>query len=424
MNPREINSSPDNPVVLQIGMRGVVIICAIQAIVLGLLAYRPFAIFGQRAKTSVAAASGAAASALDAKDAPPWGDLVLKEIEIQRPDEYLETGLKKEMAVGWYFKDTSLTDIRAMLVASGLTPTQTDAVLCQDTISTTGNEVRISPPDDVLIAISPEVRGVLYSELSKNPANYYMANPFHVKQSSLDQLLKERGFSEEVVALFKKLLYPRGNLMFFSDIGLMFRHLPLEKDRTALLKVATSEPTVLAKLKIRPDTDLDKVLAYWGAAPGVRYKDLRPLMESIKRLPEGGNMSVLYLLPPFARNRLYTFPLPPQPGEPNHDCFWSALNYFNETPDDRFGDIAFVGKYVKEKFYQISKPSIHGDVIFVCDAKDSALHAAVYLADDIVFTKNGVGYMQPWVLMRLDDLLSFYSTAGPTHSLVFRSKAQ
>ena len=39
------------------------------------------------------------------------------------------------------------------------------------------------------------------------------------------------------------------------------------------------------------------------------------------------------------------------------------------------------------------------------------MHVAVYVADDIVFTKNGFHYTQPWILMHLKDMLETYAAA-------------
>jgi hypothetical protein len=36
-------------------------------------------------------------------------------------------------------------------------------------------------------------------------------------------------------------------------------------------------------------------------------------------------------------------------------------------------------------------------------------HSCIYLADDIVYTKNGKGRLRPWLLMKLDDLTKYYS---------------
>ena len=424
MSNHEITSPPESPVVLKIGIKGITLICAFQLLVIGLLVFRPFILPAGRALT---AAGHTVSSATYEKagvggEVPVWGELTAREMDLQRPEEYLDADLKKDVSLAWNFRGTSLDQVKATLALSGITPEQLDRIMNPQAVSISGSSITIKPDDDLVISLSAEVRSRLYAELSKNPANYYMANPFHVKESSLDRLLSETSLPKDTVSLFKQLNYQRGTLMFFSDLDIVFRHCASENDRRTLLKVATSEPTVLVKVHIRPDTDVDKLLGYWTMVPGVHFKDLRPLVESIRRMPEGGNLSLLYFLPPFARERLYTFPLPPQPGQAAHDCFWSALNYFNETPDDRLGSIEYVGQYVKQHFYQISKPSMHGDLIFVCDAKDTALHAAIYLADDIVFTKNGVGYMQPWVLMRLPDLLNFYAAAGETHSLVFRNK--
>ena len=42
------------------------------------------------------------------------------------------------------------------------------------------------------------------------------------------------------------------------------------------------------------------------------------------------------------------------------------------------------------------------------------MHAAVYIADDIVFTKNGFHCTQPWILMHLKDMVETYAARLPT----------
>ena len=41
------------------------------------------------------------------------------------------------------------------------------------------------------------------------------------------------------------------------------------------------------------------------------------------------------------------------------------------------------------------------------------VHAANYVADDVVFTKNGGFATQPWMLMHLDDMIDAYATHHP-----------
>jgi len=414
-------SYPEHRVVLQIGLKSVGIICVLQIVLLLFLCWRPVA-SRSAANTKASGHSTRQDRAVAVGELPPWGELIVKDMDIQRPNEYLESDVKQDASTAWNFRG-NLEQIRSLLVSCGFTESQLKSAFLPQSLEVTGSGVEIKPADDLLLSLSPETRGRLYAELARNPANFYMANPLHIKHDKIDCLVTEQGLPGATVSLFKKLLYPRGSLSFFSDLAFMFRHIPAEEDRLNLLKVATSEPSVMVRLKIHPDTDIDKLLGYWGGGSSARRLDDRPLFESIKCTPEGGSVSIAFLLPPFARDRLYTFPMPPHPGDAIHDCFWSALNYFNDTPDDRFGDLNYVGQYVKANYYQISKPVVHGDLVFICDAKDSALHAAIYLADDIVFTKNGMGYMEPWVLMRLPDLVNFYSTTGPAHTLAFRNKA-
>jgi hypothetical protein len=47
--------------------------------------------------------------------------------------------------------------------------------------------------------------------------------------------------------------------------------------------------------------------------------------------------------------------------------------------------------------------------IFLMKSETEAVHACVYLADDIVFTKNGPGLVQPWTLTALKDVQAFYA---------------
>ena len=41
------------------------------------------------------------------------------------------------------------------------------------------------------------------------------------------------------------------------------------------------------------------------------------------------------------------------------------------------------------------------------------IHAAAYVADDLVFTKNGEDFRQPWILMHMADMLETYAVKYP-----------
>ncbi|MFN7139466.1 MAG: hypothetical protein ACK4UN_09015, partial [Limisphaerales bacterium] len=64
-----------------------------------------------------------------------------------------------------------------------------------------------------------------------------------------------------------------------------------------------------------------------------------------------------------------------------------------------------------------------GDILFLQNSDGILIHSAVYIADDIVFTKNGAGYNQPWIYMKMEDMMPFYdSPVDSPRVVVYRRK--
>jgi hypothetical protein len=70
----------------------------------------------------------------------------------------------------------------------------------------------------------------------------------------------------------------------------------------------------------------------------------------------------------------------------------------------------------------MTKPTRYGDLIFLTNENGQIIHSAVYIAADLVFTKNGNNFKEPWVLMRMKDLLQTYLVTDPARAVAFRSK--
>ena len=49
-------------------------------------------------------------------------------------------------------------------------------------------------------------------------------------------------------------------------------------------------------------------------------------------------------------------------------------------------------------------------------------HVAVYLADDLVFTKNGTSPVAPWAIMPIDRLKAFYASRSPNLRLIYHRR--
>ncbi len=370
-------------------------------------------------------APAAATTLADAPPAvvPPWGELLTQDVEIERPEEFLGLQTNTNWVPTWIFDKLSPEQVRSILLACGLTVQQAARAMPPGSISVTASNTTLHPDDELVLSLSPDARAKLYGELAKNVANNDMRFPVCFPGNSFEDAIRGADVPAAIVGLVRSLLYRQGDAQYFSDVGVVMRRLPTERQRLDLIKVLSRQPAVLARLRIRPTSDIDKLLGYWAWAPGVRSMDARTLLEALKRRPDGGTLSLMYLLPPFARERLNTYPLPSEEDEVPRDCFWTAMNFFNETPDNRFStQRGYLSSYLAAHYYLLSKATRYGDLIFLLGEKDEALHAGVYIADDIIFTKNGNNFMQAWTLMRLKDLIAGYSVNGPPHMLVYRNK--
>lgn len=354
---------------------------------------------------------------------PAWGELLTSDVQLENPEEYLATDFDTSRPPTWVFDRLSLDQVRALLRDCGLSAALTDHALAPGGVTATPTNTVIKPDQELVLSLTPEARGKLYGVLARNPANIYMYFPACFPANSFDAVMHESLVAPDLIAQIKPLLYHRGTAQYFSDYEIIMQRAPSATQRINLLKALSRQPAVLARLRVRPATDVDKLLGYWTAMPGVRLKDLRPLVESLRRLPDGGSASLMYFLPPFARERLYTFPMPPKAGDPAMDCHWSSLNFFNEQPDDRLGNPGYAAGILTKNYYPVQKPTAYGDVIVLVDEKNNGMHSAVYVADDIVFTKNGNNHQQPWMLMRLENLIARYNNKGDIRALVYRQKS-
>ncbi len=413
--------------VIQVNLLGVVIFSVALVIASGLLTFGLVEWRGKNpgvpAKSNASSTNNGGSVAQWQGEPPPWGDLVTRNIELEKPDEYVAYEANTNHVPTWTFPAMQPPQVRELMLTSGFTSAQADRALSpQDATITSSNTTIVHPDDDLLFGIPPTVRTKFYQQLASFAENHYVKNPFVFTKPSFEKIAADCKLNPEVTALVSKLIYPRGDAQCFSDPEAVLRRIPSEHDRIELVKDMSRQSAVFVGVHVRPDSDIDKLVGYWGAAPGVRIKDIRPLLDSLKKIPEGGNIGLIYLLPQFARQRLYTFPMPAQVGDPMMDCHWSTMNFFNETPDNRFNDPTYLSQYVKNNYYEIAKATAYGDIFFLQDQNGTVLHSAVYLCDDIVFTKNGRSTVQPWILMHLKDLMGIYASTPGLAAKVYRNK--
>ncbi len=351
-----------------------------------------------------------------------WGTLLTRDIELERPAEYLTEEVALPKPEIWSFAGMRPEAVKKLFAANGVSAGQIASAFAPGSYSEKNSGTELKPSESFLTSFTPEQRQKLYLALAGAGVNLYLDFPYIFPGNDFADICTSGHLLPEEVALLKQLAYPNGTAQQLSDYFFLLEKIPTLERRTKVTQALSRQSAVLARLAVQPDTDIDKIASYWGNVPNVRFTNIRPLMESLKQLPEGGSLSLLYFLPKFARERLYTFPLPAQTGDPVMDCHWTTFNFFNETPDNRFNDANYAVQFIQKNYYQISAPSQYGDILLLMNEKQEVKHSAVFIADDIVFTKNGNNYRQPWMLMRIPDLLTTYPATPPMKTVYMRRK--
>lgn len=344
-----------------------------------------------------------------------WGDMMVWDMDIHQPSEY--TGFIKISAEGpsWNFGKNSEDRVRDILVAAGCSASEVQSLLASKNLEKDGSLV-IRPPEKILTELGGEVRSKIYLELAKNKENVFQQNPYLVSTEKIStQLKKILPNAPDVEDLLRKLSYPRNGYTYFSDPELLLKKMGGgAKEKEVVLKLLTSLRCVMASILVKPNSSIDLPVIYWGyPMPGVRIKDLYPLFESQKLLAKGGSVPISFLLPEKARNLLYTTPLTSGRDQPPANCLSTSLFFFASDPDPRVSDPLFASKFLQEHYYSIARPNLAGDLVLLLDGKGYVVHAAVHLAGDIVFSKNGVSASQPWVLMHEKDMVGLFSALEP-----------
>jgi hypothetical protein len=351
--------------------------------------------------------------------AGPWGELRYVNIFTEKPTEFIDIATFIQYQTKWTLDGFDMKRYREWLENAGVPEEMRNRLTEATMVRATPTGLEVTPSDDIILSLPSACRQSLYNDLAANAANTYHKYPFCFAPEAYASLFEAAGVTPSVQDAWTKLVYKRGNTFCFSDIAELTRSIPADSDRMPLLKCLTRQSTALIKLVLRKDSDIASITRYWSWEG--RSKDTRILLESINRTERSHMIDIIHLLPPFARLRLYTFPRM-ESGEERYDCHWSSMNFFERTSNDSYLDTNFVSQALNSDYQIIPKPEQLGDIIMLTTDGANVIHSCVYVAADIVFTKNGANHMQPWTLMRLDDVISLYPIEQNYQLVIYRKK--
>ena len=340
----------------------------------------------------------------------PWGQLEYFPVFLEAPAHLIDQFPVPNTRPRWVFPLARLGELPGLFAKAGLSQRLSDTLLSPTSYVKEMDMVYLFPPQQDLEAMTPAHRQVIYAELRKYPINEFHADPVLILNDNVDEWFRTTKLRPELIAKFKQLSYQRGKAIAFSDLPVLISYAKGEAEAKQLMKALTRTRALMVKLMADSTTNIPEIMKYWSTTTAFRRKDVEPLLQSIVDVEGVDKIDLVHMLPALPRKLLMTYPdmgmgkdgiMP--------DCHWTSLNFFNYDAQPYLLDSRLATTAVLERFNPVEGPYKFGDILFFLDlANGDAFHSCVYIADDIVFTKNGRNVLSPWVFMKLDDVKKIY----------------
>jgi len=350
----------------------------------------------------------------------PWGEIKAQPILIEAPASLLSVNFR--LGDGrWYFRANTPDEVAAFLRSAGLTSDQI-ARLTPGLQRAEGRDGLLvtTPPEDLVRSLSMDTRSALYDRLAAVPENFAQAEPFRTTDLHLEGWLDANKLPPELIAEVKSLMWRRGSGLFFSDYNLVADKVTSPALKLALLRQLTHKSSLILTLQVPEGDEIDDLIRYYSV--NGRDDKVEPIMRALSEAG-GGPLGISNLLPAFPRVRLYRFPDPLPGKDISQDCHWATFNFFARgLPDEKLNEAAYVGEVLGNNYTAVSGAPQFGDVVLLTLPDGSSIHSATYIADNIVFTKNGPSLAAPFIFSTVEDMLAFYPASERIRLTYYRLK--
>jgi len=347
----------------------------------------------------------------------PAGRIEALEVPLANSDGIFPDREQRLAHPKWFFDKATERSLTRYLNSCNLRPQELRMLLDKRTWNILTNGIEISPSDQLIWSLLPQTRQQLYSVLAKSPVNFPQCFPFRFPLDSFEERFRQSDLPVAEIEKIRRLCYTNSGYLCFTDLEAV-KPILSSNEFKDLIETLYQVPAYMLRLHIMPDSDINAIVSYWGK--GGREKLIAPLLNSLAKIPGGGSLNISYFLPEFARIRLYTYPYAwHDPNMSKQDCFFTSMNFFNDTPDTNFFNKNYTARVLQTEYIAVEKAPSFGDVVALTSSTGEIFHACVYIADNFVFTKNGVDPEQPWVLMRISDMLRLYYPSSNSGHISF-----
>lgn len=339
----------------------------------------------------------------------PWGQLTTLRFPLADAGDTDSVCEKLTGAPKWFFSGVTEKQLLRYFLSLNLRFRDRQVLLNRNNWRVSTDGIEVSPTESVVYALDAFSRTRIYAALARSAANPLQHQVLVLPRVNLDAQLSALGLTGLQIIRVKQLTYFSAGRLCLADLGVARKILGPEKFQN-LVEFLFATPAYRLRLVVSAASDIDALAKYWGR--GGREELIKPMLKSLARVPGGTDISVSALLPDFARLRLYHYPDVAHDGSTAdaQDCIYSAMNFFNRTPDTNFINGDFVQRVLKRDYEPVANAPTFGDVVLFTGESKNVIHMCIYIADEFVFTKNGMSSREPWTLMRVEDVASIYCT--------------
>lgn len=364
--------------------------------------------------------------------AGPWGKLWYYDVLLAPAGDTLQRIPQPDPTPEWTFTGVTPEEARAIVQAVAMPAGVRHDLLALFAGAVPGDDGRftVHPTLELVLATPREFRTRLFPHLvGSESIRAYTQHILFPAGFSIEEWLDAGSLPETVRQAILRLVYPSGDRARLSDLGALFSLLDTERERLSAHRAALREPGVIVLLEKPRPAEVPALAAYWQHV--ARTKSVRRVLESFAASPDEDRfIDIIHLLSPLEREFLNTYFTPSGPSL-TPSCFWTAFNFGAEKPDDRFLVVpgtstehqSLAAAELAARYTPIPAPTQLGDIVgYRHKGATEMLHVCVFIADTIVFTKNGYTFSKPWTFSRLEDVDALYLTAPDIERVYFRRR--
>lgn len=339
----------------------------------------------------------------------PWGKLFYYYFYLEAPAHLVDLYPLRNPRTSWAVPLSEEEAFRKLLESLPLSEPHRRALFSSNNLGVGDGLYVIFPPAEVLEALDPKARATLYGYLERFPENGDIQAPVRIRSGSVDEWAHGTTIRPELVEKIRAMSYFRGDLLVFADFPYLLSLAESEAEARLLQKHSSRVRSMVISLNSKEGLNVSEIMPYWTTGLGLRRKEVELMLQAAIDTPEVTGFDLVHMLPPLPRKLLYTYPDSSMAVEGVlPDCHWTTLNFFNYNPEPIYLDEFFAASRLLAGFEPVDQPYRFGDALVFLTEEMNAYHSCIYIAADLVYTKNGRSLYAPWTMLHLKDVQSTY----------------